>query len=373
MIAQRITLSHFRNIKQAEVSFLPGVNVLYGDNAQGKTNLLEAIYFASIGKSFRGQHQNEVISFGEDSAMISLDYHGCGRDQNVTMRLFAGRTRTIEKNKVRIGRMSELVGGFRAVLFSPEHLSLIKDGPAERRQFLDIAISAAEPLYLASLQRYARILKQRNALIKSAEKNPADFHSTVDIWSRQLAQEGAFLAKARERYVKKAASYVSEAFIEMTGGGETPTLVYKGPCGRELENYEDTAATEAALYHKLSTNHEKELGAEATLYGIHKDDVEIFLNGKEARLYCSQGQQRSLALALKLAEGEICRADCGEYPVFLFDDVLSELDSGRREYLLQKLSGKQVILTTCEKAGFDNTSRIEVIDGHYEKFAPSAN
>lgn len=367
MLARKITLSNFRNIETAALSFHEGTNVLYGDNAEGKTNLLEAIYFASIGKSFRGQHTNEVIRFGEKEAILSLDFRAGGREQNIALCLGGGRVRAAEKNRVKCRRMSEIVGSFRAVLFCPEHLSLIKEGPAERRQFLDIAISAAEPLYLGALQRYNRILKQRNALIKGAERDRALFDATVDIWSRQLAHEAAAIAKSRKRYIEKAAVFMKECFAEMTSSREEPALLYMGVGGKDFSDYEVDDKTEEILYNKLTSNHEREIAAGATLWGTHKDDVEVTLNGKSARSFCSQGQQRSLALALKIAEGELCRLDCGEYPVFLFDDVLSELDRGRREYLLNHIKGKQVIMTTCEKEGFSADHMILVKNGTYEK------
>ena len=362
MICNGITLTDFRNIEKASVRFDSGVNVFYGNNAQGKTNMLEAIYYAAIGKSFRGQHAPEVIRFGAEGAALSLDYTAAGRQQNITMRLFPNRGRAVEKNKVRITRMSELVGSFRAVLFCPEHLSLIKGGPAERRQFLDIAISGLEPVYLSTLQRYGQILKQRNALIRKAKDDPELFGSTVDVWSAQLAREGAYIARSRMRYVKRAERYVKECFAQMTGERETPTLLYLG-CDKSGGDYEDVAKTEKELYRLLSSAHEREIGAGATLWGIHKDDIEVCLNGHAARLFCSQGQQRSLALSLKLSEGEICREDCGEYPVFLFDDVLSELDAGRREYLLEKMSGKQVIMTACEQIADFHGKRLFVENG----------
>ena len=347
--------------------FHPGVNVLHGENAQGKTNLLEAIYFAAIGKSFRSLHAREAISFGCEAAAISLDFEAAGRMQNITMRLFQNKNRSVEKNHVKITRMSELVGAFRAVLFCPEQLSLIKGGPAERRQFLDIAISAREPMYLAALQRYAQILKQRNALIRNAVKEREVFDSTVDVWSRQLAQEGAFIARSRKRYIEKAKPHVARCFAEMTKEKETPALLYLG-CQKDAEaDYEDLAATEEMLYQNLCKNHEREIGAGATLYGVHKDDLEVLLNGKPARSYASQGQQRSLALAMKLAEGEICKIDCGEYPVFLFDDVFSELDSGRRKNLLREIGDRQVIITSCESDMNLGVpfKRIEVTKGRY--------
>lgn len=366
-----ISLAGFRNIEQASVRFAPGVNVLYGQNAQGKTNLLEAIYFAAIGKSFRSVHTGESVAFDRESAVISLDFQAQSRVQNITMQLFTAKAKTVEKNHVRIHKMSELVGAFRAVLFCPEQLSLIKGGPAERRQFLDIAISAIEPAYLSALQRYAHILKQRNALIRSAGEDATTFRETVDMWSRQLAHEGAYIARSRKRYTEKAQPHVTHCFEEMTGQREIPTLVYHGCSKQKDTSYEDLRQTEELLYRALCDNHVRELGAGTTLYGIHKDDLGVMLNERDARVYASQGQQRSLALALKLAEGEICCEDCGEYPVFLFDDVLSELDARRREYLLHKIQGKQVILTTCERITEQTDHLIYVQNGCFtEQSAP---
>lgn len=367
MLCRKIEVTSFRNIAHADVAFCDGINVLCGENAQGKTNLLEAIYYAAIGKSFRGQSNGELIRFGDPFAVLSLSYFGKGREQNITARLLSSKARTLEKNKVSIRRVSDLVGEFRAVLFSPEHLSLIKDGPAERRQFLDIAVCGSEPLYLRSLQRYNQILKQRNALLKKAADDPRIFAETGDVWSAQLAKEAAVIAAYRHRYVGKAETYVKECFAEMTGTREVPELKYLGVAKEETELYNDPAALEETVLRKLTGNTTREIAAGATLWGIHKDDVEIELNGKSARSYCSQGQQRSLALALKMAEGEICREDCGEYPVFLFDDVLSELDGARREYLLQKIRGRQVILTTCERDSAPAGRRIFVKNGVFSE------
>lgn len=366
MLAKKITVRDFRNIPFAEVSLGEGINVLLGDNAQGKTNLLEAIYFTSIGKSFRGQHVEDLIRFGEKQAVVSLDFHAGARDQTISLCLEGGRVRAAEKNRVKCRRMSELVGSFRAVLFCPEHLSLVKEGPAARRQFLDIAISAGDPLYLGALQRYNRILKQRNALIKEAPKDMSLFEATVELWSEQLAHEGAYIAKKRKQYVRDAEHFVKECFAEMTGEKEEPSLSYLGPCGKDFDEYETLERTEAVLKERLSAHYDREIGAGTTLFGTHKDDIEVLLNGKPARSFCSQGQQRSLALALKIAEGELCKRDCGEYPVLLFDDVLSELDRGRRDYLLRHIKGKQVIMTTCEGEGLGAEHLITVKNGTYE-------
>lgn len=348
MICNRITLRDFRNIAEAEVAFCDGVNILMGENAQGKTNLLEAIAYAALGRSFRTLHDEEMIRFGAEMAEVSVDFTDSQRRQNITVRLMKGKRRRIEQNRVKVGRVSDIVGQFRTVLFCPEHLSLIKDGPAERRNFLDVAISQLYPLYLRSLQRYNQILKQRNQLIRNYEDDPKTFRDTVEFWSVQLAHEAALIAQYRYRYLLQAGESVKESFAEMTGGTEVPEVAYDGSSGQAPEAYADVGMTEKIYRELLLTRHEREIGAGTTLWGIHKDDITIRLNGREARLYASQGQQRSLALALKLAEGEVCRKVCGEVPVFLLDDVFSELDRNRRAYLAEKIRGRQVIITSCE-------------------------
>lgn len=373
MLCKKVELQNFRNAECETVTFDSGINVLHGENAQGKTNLLEAIYYVSLGKSFRGSKDAEIIRFGEEYAAISLDFIAQGREQNVTMRFSdnARQKKTVTHNGVKITKLSELVGEFRAVLFSPDHLQMIKDGPSLRRSYLDVAISQLRPMYLHSLQKYNKILLNRNKLIKNAEEDRATFDSTIDFWSAQLAHEAAVIAKARAEYVQKSGDIIAEFYRRMCQSGEideTPELIYAGSAKQEGELYFDTEVTEKNFLRLLTDFHEREIAAGSTLYGIHKDDILINLNGKNTRLYSSQGQQRSLALAMKLAEGEICRMDCGEYPVFLFDDVFSELDSIRRRNLLREIADRQVIITSCESdMDFDIPyRRIEVTKGKYK-------
>ena len=373
MLCKKVELQNFRNAECETVTFDSGINVLHGENAQGKTNLLEAIYYVSLGKSFRGSKDAEIIRFGEEYAAISLDFIAQGREQNVTMRFSdnARQKKTVTHNGVKITKLSELVGEFRAVLFSPDHLQMIKDGPSLRRNYLDVAISQLRPMYLHSLQKYNKILLNRNKLIKNAEEDRATFDSTIDFWSAQLAHEAAIIAKARAEYVQKSGDIIAEFYRRMCQSGEideTPELIYAGSAKQESELYFDTEVTERNFLRLLTNFHEREIAAGSTLYGIHKDDIIINLNGKNTWLYSSQGQQRSLALAMKLAEGEICRMDCGEYPVFLFDDVFSELDSIRRKNLLREIADRQVIITSCESdMDFDIPyRRIEVAKGKYK-------
>jgi len=366
MECNKIRIRDFRNIEQAEIEFDSGVNILCGENAQGKTNLLEAIHFTALGKSFRTSHDEEMIRFGAESCEVSMDFTDSVRRQNITVRMMAGKRKHIEQNKVKVGRVSDIVGAFRTVLFCPEHLSLIKEGPGERRNYLDIAISQLYPVYLKSLQKYNQILKQRNQLIRNAEEDRRTFDSTVEFWSRQLAHEAAVIAKYRQRYLKTASVHIEQCFAEMTGEREKPTAVYLGSSKQAPEEYEDVESTEAAYLSLLTSHYDREIGAGSTLWGIHKDDIEIMLNDKPARAFASQGQQRSLALAMKLAEGEVCAAVCGEKPVFLFDDVFSELDSTRRAYLSGKIGERQVIITTCEPSGIVGGKMIKVENGTFQ-------
>ena len=368
MYCKKISVRNFRNIPEAEVTFSEGVNILLGENAQGKTNLLEAIFYPSVGRSFRGAHTPEMIRFGESFAEIDLNFRDAKRDQEIKVRIFRDKQRQIEKNGMKMEKLSDIVGSFRAVLFCPEHLSMIKDGPSQRRSYMDMAISRMAPMYIHSLQKYNYLLHQRNALIKSAYSDRGTFDATIELWSEQLAHEAAFISEMRLKFIRRVSGYVAECFSEMTGERERPTVVFDGSSGQPEEEYLDREKTKEKYYTLLTSSYDREISAGATLWGIHKDDLDIRLNGKSARIYGSQGQQRSLALALKLAEGEICREEFGDYPVFLFDDVLSELDGTRREYLLHKIKDKQVILTSCEPSLLSELSdvrRIMVSDGGY--------
>ncbi len=365
MYCKKISIKDFRNISEEIIEFSRGVNVISGENAEGKTNLLEAIYYVSVGKSFRATHNAEIIRFGESQAGLNLSFDDGIREQNIKMTIFSQKRRKAEKNGVKIDKLSDIVGAFRTVLFCPEHLSIVKEGPALRRNYLDIAISSSHPMYLHALQKHNYLLKQRNALIKNAEKDKETFDATIDLWSEQLAHEAAVIAKYRTEFIKKVDAHVKECFFDMSEARETPEVKYICSAKVSDEECRDVKLTEEKYLELLTKNVEREIYAGSTLYGAHKDDMAIDLNGKAARLYASQGQQRSLAIALKLAEGEICREEYGDYPVFLFDDVLSELDARRRDYLINRIEGKQVILTCCDKNEIRSAKKITVKSGKY--------
>lgn len=374
-VCHSIEIENFRNIGSASVTFTEGVNLLHGDNAQGKTNLLEAVYFTALGKSFRPVKEAELIRFGEESAHVVNRFRDSVREQSLSFRLFSGRGhRIVEQNGMRIGRMSEMVGAFRVVLFCPEHLSLIQGGPELRRGYLNVAISQLRPVYLQSLQRYNKLLKERNALLKRAPEDMATFKATEPMWSAQLAREAAAVTVHRARYVRQVNDHVRACFADMMkkyeGGDEIPELTYQPTLGgdwleahgNDPDLFTNPAKLEERYLELLSTRHDREIGAGATLWGIHKDDIRITLNGRPARLYASQGQQRSLALAMKLAEGWVSAYEsAGDMPVFLFDDVLSELDNHRRDYLVREMKGRQVIMTACDPAAADFGGAVNLI------------
>ncbi|MBE6717744.1 MAG: DNA replication/repair protein RecF [Ruminococcaceae bacterium] len=357
MVCKRISFTDFRNIEKAEIEFCDGVNILYGNNAVGKTNALEGIYLFANGKSFRTSNDRDLINFSKDLSFVKMQFEDSVRKHDMEMKLIRGSRKLCYRNGVNIKKLSDFVGYFRAVLFCPEHLSVIKDGPSERRSFLDAAICQIKPIYLSSLQKYNNILNQRNILLKNYEENKQDFDRTIELWSAYLAREASLIARERYEYVKILNLHVKDFFNDMTSGKEDTFLEY------------NKAMTEDEYYEKLTHNLEKEIQAGSTLYGIHKDDIDIYLNGREARSFCSQGQQRCLALAMKLGEGEISRQVTGEYPVLLFDDIFSELDSKRKEYVTNGIKKCQVIITSCEKDGIQNVAGnvIHVDKGNYTR------
>lgn len=358
MICKSISFLNFRNIENARLELEPGVNLLYGENAEGKTNALEGIYLFAQGRSHRTVHEKEFIRHGQDYAALRMVYEDSERQSTLDLRYLGKGKKACAKNGVYYKKMSEFIGSFRAVLFCPEHLSIVKSGPSERRAFVDGGIAQLNASHVAALQRYNNILAQRNRLLQTAFEKKSGFDETIEIWSMQLASLAEEIVKNRMEYIKMVDEMVKVVLSDMTGGRESTEISYKKPLGKD------------EYYKLLTENLEKEIRAGVTLYGPHKDDIEIQLNGESSRSFASQGQQRSIAVALKLAEGEISKRQSGEYPVFLMDDLLSELDAGRCHYLMNAFSDCQVIITGCSKENvkqFGGKGLFSVEKGRYTK------
>ena len=370
MEIKKVAYENFRNIAEAEVAFTPGTNVLWGNNAQGKTNILEGIYFFARGKSFRASSDRETVRFGEQCARAELTFRRAASARETVLEAYipASGKKKLFRSGAPLSGVSEMIGDFTAVLFCPEHLSLVSGSPAGRRSFLDIASAQLSGVYVGELRRFMRALDQRNALIRSCRQggvyvSDAEWEALAAV----MAPSAAYIARARREYVGRLSGFVAEHFERMTSGNEIPEISYKTQVlPDEDEGAAPVSEMVARIERLLCENTEREIAAGTTLYGVHRDDLVIKLNGREAKSYASQGQTRSLSLAMKLAEGEIAGESGGEYPVFLLDDVLSELDSERRTYILGALRDRQIIVTSCEPelySGRETANLIRVDNG----------
>ncbi|MBR5767894.1 MAG: DNA replication and repair protein RecF [Clostridia bacterium] len=347
MIIKKISVRNFRNIDRAELSFGTGTTVFHGKNAEGKTNLLEAMYLPVTGRAFRTKHDASLIKYGEDFCDVTSEWEISGRKNTVSVRYLKENgavQRAVAVNGVRITKLSELFGRFRAVLFSPGDLSLVTGGPGERRRFLDMAISSVDGAYLRKLQHYGKVLDQRNAMLREAQKKLRESRRAPDAsvlapWNELLAEDAAFISKKRAEYCVHLSETVDKTVSDMTHGKEGAGVRCRA--GREKDEF----------LKQLGENPEAEVRAGMTLYGVHRDDLTLELNGRDGREFGSQGQQRTLALAMRISEGEIIYEKTGDRPVFLLDDLLIALDDDRRRFLLDSFDGKQVFVTSCENVG----------------------
>ena len=334
MIIKSLKLKNYRNYDLLDLTFDPKTNILYGDNAQGKTNILEALYLSGTTKSHRGTKDRDMIQFGHDESHLETVVEKKGIIFQIDMHLKKNSPKGIAIDKVPIRRASELFGIVHFVFFSPEDLNIIKEGPAGRRRFIDLELSQLDKIYLNNLSNYNRIINQRNSLLKDIYgSNQQHLLETLDIWDIQMAAYGTKVLERRKEFVRQVNEIISEIHFRLTGGKEQLSLTYESSIG------------EMSMEQALKENRERDLRMKSTSVGPHRDDL-CFLSGDlDIRKFGSQGQQRTAALSLKLAEIELVKRIIGDTPILLLDDVLSELDKNRQNYLLDSIHDIQTVIT----------------------------
>ena len=345
MVIKKLKAENFRNIKNCEIDFQNGVNMFYGNNAQGKTNAVEAMYIFARGKSFRAREDKGLIKFGEEGFRIYVEYEDRSGLNSLEYAFF-GKERRRKKNGYKIDGVKEMVGNLKAVLFYPDDLSLVKDSPEKRREFLNVAISQCYGSYISYYYNYKKALENRNCLLKFSSKGMYVDENELISWSYYMAEYAAQVYVMRREYVEKLKVYAEKTMKEISDGKENLDIFYKSDLKKDVYDIKEVIEEYKRI---LTSEIEREKIVGSSLYGVHRDDLEININGNSARLYASQGQQRSIVLSLKLSEGEVNKDICGEYPIFLFDDVLSELDEKRKKYVLDGIGEKQIIITSCEE------------------------
>lgn len=361
MYVTKIQYEGYRNLKDDYIQPDKGIHVIYGENAQGKTNLLEAFWLFTGGHSFRGTKDGEIPRINPesgksiDTCKLYLDFYSEGRQQKAKLIIQNGKRSSVI-NGVEKKSGTPLVGKVCAVIFSPEHLQLVKSGPAMRRNFIDGAICQIKPGYAKMLSTYKKIILQRNTLLKEISRN-SSLLDTLDIWDMRLAKYGAYVMIQRREYINRLSSNVIDIYRGISRNREEISIGYQPSVslsfcdisGSDSKDGSDVdeAAAEVLVYEALQSSKGVDLRTGHTSAGPHRDDLIIEINSVSARMYASQGQQRSAVLAMKLAESQILQEETGETPLILLDDVMSELDTGRQDYLLNHLRDRQVFITCC--------------------------
>lgn len=350
MIIKSIYADGYKNLSGVEIELDPKMNIFCGDNAQGKTNLIEAVWLCSGCRSFRGSRDKEFIGFTKDFADVRLKFEDSLREQEI--RFTAGKSSVRDKavtlNGVKLPLMSKLFGSFRCVVFTPDDLTLSKGSPDNRRSFADLAVAQIKPSFISALNTYNNVLSQRNALLKSNLKSGCDL-GNIEIWDEQLAKAGAYISVLRNTYCNKLNNYTESLYNNITSGKEKLKIYYQSTIYNKLDGATDYEGELTEYYiSRLKKSFGDDVRAGFTTTGIHRDDIITEIDGQPVRYLGSQGQSRSVAIVMKLAQAEILSSEKGEYPVMLLDDVMSELDVHRQSFILNSIRNMQVLITCCD-------------------------
>lgn len=355
MIIESIELKNYRNYDELHMEFSPGTNILYGNNAQGKTNILEAVYVCCTTKSHRGSKDRDMIHFHEDESHIKLNIRKNDVPYRIDMHLKKSKAKGVAINGVPIRKASELFGIVNVVFFSPEDLNLIKNGPAERRKFIDLELCQLNRLYVHSLVSYNRILMQRNKLLKELMFKP-EYEGTLDIYDMQLVQFGREIIRYRQDFITQLNEIIFDIHFKLSGEKEHLKIIYDPDVDTDCFDLQ------------LRKSRQQDIKQKTTLTGPHRDDIGFFIDDIDIRKFGSQGQQRTAALSLKLAEIELVKKTVKDYPILLLDDVLSELDGSRQNHLLSAINHIQTMITCTGLEDFVNNRfqmdrLFQVVDG----------
>ena len=332
MVVKSLDLKNFRNYHELHIDFDPFTNIFYGNNAQGKTNILESVYLGGTTKSHKGSKDRDMITFTEEESHIRMLVQKKNLTRRIDMHLKKNKTKGIAVDGIPIKKASELFGIVNLVFFSPEDLNIIKNGPSERRRFIDLELCQLDKIYFHNLSNYNKILIQRNKLLKDIAFHP-EWMDTLEIWDMQLAGYGSKIIKRRHSFVEQLGEIAGDIHENLTGGREHLSLLYEPDCPAD------------ALYEQLKKNRDKDIRYKLTSQGPHRDDLCMLVKDVDIRKFGSQGQQRTSALTLKLSEIELVKRVIHDTPVLLLDDVLSELDSSRQNYLLNSIHDIQTLIT----------------------------
>ena len=353
MQIKSIKLRDFRNYSRLDVNFAESFNIIYGNNAQGKTNIIEAIFLCASGRSQRTSRDDELIRNDASGFEIKLVMTKNGAEEEIHITFSKEERKKIRINEIPIRKIGDLMGHLNAVIFSPEDLLIIKQGPSERRRFIDITLSQLRPSYFYDLQQYSKILFQRNCLLKKIVVNRG-LEDTLDVWNKHLVKTGSRIMRARNSFVSTLNNFAEARHNKLTNNEEKLQLKYNPSF--EINIGSNDVDIDKEFYTLLTRCKMKEIMKGTTLFGPHRDDLDIILNGESTKIYGSQGQQRTSVLSMKLAEIDLMKEESGEIPVLLLDDVLSELDDKRKEYLLDSIDGVQTFITCTDKRFFSRSS-----------------
>ena len=345
MWIKNIKIKNFRNYEQEDIKLEKNINIFYGQNAQGKTNIIESIFLCSLGKSFRTKKDKEMIKLNEQNALVEVEYEKSDRDGKIKIEI--GNKKNIYLNGIKIKKLSELLGNLNIVIFTPDDINILKGGPQNRRRFLDIMISQLRPNYMHILNLYIKTMEQRNNYLRQIKEEHKD-ENLLEIWDEKLAEYAIKIYEYRKEFIEKMIKKLDIIHKNITNGEEQIELEYVTECDSKEK------------YLKLLKERRKlDIIKGFTTKGVHRDDFMIYINKKDIKIFGSQGQNRTAMLSLKLAELQVIYDEIGEYPILLLDDFMSELDKTRRKNFLENIEGTQVIITGTEKLDIENLEYLE--------------